>query len=385
LPQVATLDATETSTAAAADAAFGIDLLTAEAAREQGNVALSPVSVAIALQMVATGAGGATATQLAHVLHLPNAAAAGPAGQAATAGIAAAAVPGSVTVHTANTLWTQQGKPVLPGFSAGLSTHFGTTEHSADFSSDPDGARQAINDLVAAQTERKIPALFPPGSIDDNTALVLTNALYLAVAWQDQFHQDQTAPAAFTAANGSANNVPTMHGTFSAKYASGPGYQVVTLPYVGGRLGFSVLLPAPGSNPAALLSTLRDNGFTSAMAAAKQADVILSLPKFTVKSTMDLSGVLSALGMPIAFTPQADFDRISGDRLSIQDVQHDAYVQVDENGTVAAAASGVAIGTSAAAAPPLAVRVEVNRPFLFAITDLSTGLPLFLGRISNPS
>ena len=384
LPRVATLDAAQVNTAVAADDALGLDLLNAEAAKDQGNLALSPVSVAIALQMVATGADGETATEMAKVLHLPSVAAAGPAGQAATAGIAAADAPGSVTLHTANTLWTQQGKTLLPAFTKGLTDHFGTTGHTADFAGDADGARQAINQLVATQTEGKIPDLFPSGSIDGNTELVLTNALYLAATWAETFQQDATAPAAFTTASGARNTVPTMHGVFAARYASGPGYQVVTLPYVGGRLGFSVLLPAPGSSTDALLKSLRGSGLTSTLAAAQPAPVTLSLPKFTVKSTMDLSGVLAGLGMPTAFTGRANFDRIDTDGLSIQDVQHDAYVEVDENGTVAAAATGVAIGTSAGEADGTPVQVDVNRPFLFAITDLGTGLPLFLGRITQP-
>jgi serpin B len=383
LPRVATLDATEVGTAVEADDALGLDLLGAEAAQNSGNLALSPASVAIALQMVTTGANGDTATQLAHVLHLPNAAAAGPAGQAATAGIAADARPGSVTLHTANTLWTQQGKPPLAGFTQGLASHFGITEHTANFTDDAESARQDINQLVSAQTEGKIPTLFPPGTISDNTRLVLTNALYLAAAWQSPFQPDATAPATFTTATGTTTKVPTMTGEVGAKYASEPGYQVITLSFVGGRLGFSVLLPAPGSNTGALLNTLRGNGLAVALSAAAPTPITLSMPKFVVKSTMDLSSVLGELGMPAAFTPQADFSRMSAEKLFIQHVEHDAYVQVDEQGTVAAAATGAEMGTSAIAAPP--TRIQVNRPFLFAITDLSTGLPLFLGKVAQPS
>jgi serpin B len=385
LPHVATLEAAEVGTAVGADDALGLDLLGAEAGQDQGNLALSPVSVAIALQMVATGADGDTATEMAKVLHLPDVAAAGRAGQAATSGIAADDVPGSVTLHTANTLWTQQGKPLLPGFTKGLADHFGTTEHNADFTGDADGARQAINQLVATQTEGRIPALFPSGSINGNTELVLTNALYLAAIWADKFEKGATTPAAFTSASGATSTVPTMHGSFAASYASGPGYQVVTLPYIGGKLGFSVLLPAPGSSTGAVLNTLRGSGLASALTAARPTEVTLSLPKFTVKSTMDLSGVLAGLGMPTAFSGKANFDRINKDGLSIQDVQHDTYVQVDENGTIAAAATGIAIGLSEGAAPGSPVQVDVNRPFLFAITDLGTGLPLFLGRITQPA
>lgn len=384
LPRVAALDSAQAGTAAGADDALGLDLLNAASAQNQGNVALSPVSIAIAVQMVATGADGGTAAQLAHVLHLPDVAAAGPAGQAATASIAADDKPGSVTLHTANTVWTQQGKPLLPAFISGLASHFGIAQHTADFTGDADGARADINQLVAAQTEGKIPELFPPGTITSITRMVLTNALYLAAAWQKPFQPNTTAPAAFTTANGASAQVATMTGEVSASYASRPGYQVITLPYVGGKLGFSVLLPAPGSSTNALLSTLRGSGLASALTAAQPSEITLSMPKFTIKSSMDLAGVLAGLGMPTAFTAQANFDRMSGEPLFIQHVEHDAYVQVDENGTVAAAATGVGMGAMAIAAPP-SIQVQVNRPFLFAITDLGTGLPLFLGRVTDPA
>lgn len=382
LPRVAEVDSAEVTDAIGADDALGLDLLAAESARHQGNLALSPLSVATALQMAAGGADGTTATELAHVLHLPNAADAGPAGQAAVAGIAADATP-DVTLRTANTLWTQHGMPLLPAFSQGLTNHFGTTAHETDFTGAPDAARQRINTMVADQTGGRIRDLFPSGAIDGDTRLVLTNALALSAAWTKRFDRDATTQAPFTTGTGAAEQVPMMSGEIPAGYATGPGYQVITLPYAGNRLGFSILLPAPGSTTANLLTGLRATGLGTALRSVRHNEVVLSLPKFHLRSAMDLKQSLSALGMADAFTANADFDRITTQRpVRIQQVEHEADIQVDENGTVAAAATGISAGAGAAAP---AATVRVDRPFLFAITDTETGLSLFLGRVDDPN
>lgn len=174
-----------------------------------------------------------------------------------------------------------------------------------------------------------------------------------------------------------------MSGTVSAGYATTPDYQVITLPYVGGKLGFSILLPATGSSTDALLAMLRQTGLALVLKAAEPTSVELTMPKFTVHSAQEVSTLLASLGMANAFSDTANFSGITAkEQLQIQHVEHDAYVQVDENGTIAAAASGVGMMPTAVAAGRA---VTVDRPFLFAITDLSTGLPLFLGRVADPN
>lgn len=371
----------------AADDRFGVDLLTAPGVPTDGNVAMSPASVALALQMVATGARGTTATQLAHVLHLPTAGAAGTSAQALLTGLSAAEHDPHTTLRVANTVWTQRNLPVRQAFTAALRGEFGATTHPVDFRSDPDGARNQVNRTVASQTNGMIPQLFPPGTVSPDTRLVLANAVYLAASWAHAFPVADTAPGPFTLADGSVVRVPMMHasadpsGPAAYGYAAGPGYQAVTLPYTGGKLAFTVLLPT-GTSLTPVLNALRDKGLPQILAAVRPTALTLAMPRFTVHTDVELSGPLARLGMPAAFGDTADFTGITtAEPLAIRTVRHDAVVRVDEHGTTAAAATGVGVGALAIAAPRL---VAVNRPFLFVITDTATGAPLFLGRVTDP-
>lgn len=366
------------------DDQFGLDLL---AATGQGNIALSPASVAIALQMVESGAKGATATQIAHVLHLPNPGSAATSAQALLNGLSAAENDTTNTLKVSNTVWTQQNLPVVPAFTRTLGDDFHATLHNADFAHDADGARQAINGTVSDQTDGFIPNLFPAGTLDSTTTMVLTNAVYLKASWAWAFQPQDTRPGPFTRLDGSVTRVPMMSSDAGGHdvnqlpygYGSGPGYQAVTMPYTDGKLAFTVLLPTTSLQ--AMTQSLRDKGLPAVLGGIRPTDIEIVMPKFTLRSDLDLSATLRGLGMPDAFGDAADFGGISRIPMRIQTVRHDVYVQVDEHGTTAAAASGVAVGATA-----MAVRtvVDVNHPFLFVITDIATGAPLFLGRVTDP-
>lgn len=376
VPVAATVPA-DSATLVAADDRFGIDLLTSAPA---GNVALSPASVAIALQMAATGARGRTATEMATVLHLPNPAANVAAAQAVLDGLAATERDRRNTLRVANTVWAQRGMPVRQSFTDTLRTTFDARLRTADFAADAEGARRQVNRTVAGQTGGMIPQLFPARSLDRSTRMVLTNAVYLAASWATAFDPKQTRPGPFTLADGTAVAVPMMRSSESYGYAAGSGYQVVTLPYTGGRLAFTVLLPDGSLD--AMLNVVRDKGLPALLAAVRPAHVSLALPRFSLRSNLDLTPVLAQLGMPDAFTSAADFSGITtAEPLQIQTVRHDAVVRVDEHGTVAAAATGVGVEATAGFAIRL---VTVDRPFLFVITDTASGAPLFLGRVSDP-
>jgi serpin B len=210
----------------------------------------------------------------------------------------------------------------------------------------------------------------------------VTNALYLKAAWAREFPRDKTKDAPFTRPDGSVVTVPMMHNDpfkepkAELGYARGPGYQVVTLPYRGGKLAFSVIVPAT-------IDALREKGIASLLSEVRPATVQLAMPRFTTRSAMDLSKALAEAGMPTAFTPGADFSGITDDTdLLIASVQHKTFVQVDEEGTEAAAATGADVQAVSA---PQTYTVTVDRPFLFVITDTATGAPLFLGRINDPT
>lgn len=348
--------------------AFGLDLLTAPTLADRTNLVVSPASAAVALQMIAAGAEGETAAQMAKVLHLPD---------GVTPRLPAF---DRTDLKVSNTAWAQRGLTLKPAYQDTLRDRFGTTMREADFAADPGAAREEINETVADQTEGRITDLFPRDAISRDSRLVLTNALYLKADWAQEFPAERTAQEPFTRADGSTVTVPMMHNDPSEEvelgYAEGPGYQVVTLPYKGGELAFTVIVP--GSADA-----LRGRGIDALLADVRPTLVALALPRFTVRSAMDLTETLKAAGMPLAFTDAADFDGITDEEdLRIASVQHKTFVRVDEKGTEAAAATGV---DAEAVSAPLVRTVTVDRPFLFVVTDTTTGAPLFLGRIADPT
>lgn len=347
---------------------FGLDLLTAPTLADETNLVVSPASAALALQMIGAGAAGETAAQIRKVLHLPE-------------GVQPRLPAFDKTdLKVSNSAWVQEGLGLEPAYVDTLRDRFGTRMHEADFIADADGARDRINKTVADQTAGKITDLFPRDAITTDSRLVLTNALYLKAAWAQEFPADRTKDEPFRRGDGSTVTVPMMHNDPAQEvmlgYAAGPGYQVVTLPYKGGRLAFSVIVPA---SPEAL----RGKGIAALLDEVRPAPVALAMPRFTARSALNLTETLEAAGMPDAFSSAADFSGITTEAdLQIASVQHKTFVQVDEKGTEAAAATGVDAQVVSA---PVVQTVNVDRPFVFVITDTATGAPLFLGRVADPT
>ena len=365
---------------AAADAALGADLfqiLTEDAT----DTVFSPASVASALRIALCGARGQTAAELARVLNLdqdPN-----PQDAAATGLRLTLTSGGSATFRAPNTVWIQSGLPVSAAFEARL--HDAVTLAAADVRAAPEATRTEINQAIATQTEGKISGLLPSGTITALTRLVLASAVYLKAAWTEPFPGRATADAPFypDGRDQPALTVPMMHGTASRAYLRGDGYQAVLLPYRDINLAMAVLLP--DGPPAALRPKLAAAGLGGLLAGAARHQVTLSLPRFRLEAAFNLIPALRRLGVAAAFGDNADFGEISeAAPLRIGAVAHKAYVDVDEHGTEAAAATAVVIRAAAAMRPPPAVTMVVDRPFLFAIVDSTTGLPLFLGQVSHP-
>jgi len=367
---------------AAADAALGADLyqiVTEDAA----DTVFSPASVASALRIALCGARGQTAAELARVLHLdedpkPQGAAATGLRRTLTSGS------GSATFRAPNTVWIQSGLPVHAAFRARL--HDAVTLAAADFRTAPEATRAEINQVIATQTEGKISGLLPSGTITALTRLVLASAVYLKAAWTNPFPGRATAGAPFypDGRDQPALTVPMMHGTASRAYLRGDGYQAVLLPYRDISLAMAVLLP---DGPlAALRPKLAAAGLSGLLAGTSRHQVTLSLPRFRLEAAFDLIPALRRLGVVTAFGGDADFGEITEDApLRIGAVAHKAYIDVDEQGTEAAAATAVVMRTAAAMRPPSPVTMVVDRPFLFAIVETATGLPLFLGQLSRPA
>ena len=333
--------------------------LYAALATEPGNLVLSPHSVAVALKLAAYGARGRTREEIESVV--------GGAGQP---------VDGSewVELTSANRLFGQQGLSWQPDLAELLT--------EVDYA-DSDAARRVINAWTSTQTHERIPEIVPDGVLDEETLLVLVNALYLKAAWEDPFHETSTTDADFHLTDETVVQLPTMLGHVGARVGSGEGWRSARLPYVGGRLAMTVVLPDPG-RLAAVEALVADRDWGVVLAAPDHQRLELRLPRFTVRAASRMGELLGALGMPTAFTDDADFSGFTGDEpLRISEVLHEAFVAVDEEGTEAAAATAVVMQRAGGLpAPP--VPFVVDRPFLFAIHDVEDGAPLFLGRVADP-
>ena len=377
--------------AVAADAAFGADMYQV-LAEDAADTVFSPASVASALRMALCGARGETAAELARALHLDGS---DSQQDVAVSGLRlVSAWPdgrpgrapgnGSATFRAPNTVWVQSGLPLRAEYTARL-RQAAATLANADFAAAPEAARTLINRVIAEQTEGKITGLLPPGAVSRMARLVLASAVYLKAAWTQPFPEGATADAPFypDGQDHPGLTVPTMHLTAPQAYLRGDGYQAVLLPYRDIGLAMAVVLP-DGPLPA-LRPKVAAAGLGGLLAGTARHQVTLSLPRFRLEAAFDLIPALRRLGVTEAFGDKADFSGITdAEPLQIDAVVHKAYIDVDEHGTEAAAATAIVIRGMAAFRAPPPVTMVVDRPFLFAIIDTATSLPLFLGQVSHP-
>ena len=381
-PEVAAPDLAEQ---VGGNSAFAFDLY--QALREKdGNLFYSPHSISLALAMTYAGARGETERQMAGALHfmLPQERlhpAFNSLDQAlASRGQGAQGQDGEgFRLNVVNAIWGQQGYEFLPAFLDLLAENYGAGLRVLDFASAPEEARGTINEWVSQQTEERIKDLLPQGAVDALTRLVLTNAIYFNAAWADAFEAAQTQDGPFYLLDGSEVSVPLMRQTSGFGYAEGEGYQAVELPYDGRELAMVVLLPRAGDFER-FESALDAGRVEQIVGSLEHQQVRLAMPRFEFESGFSLKEALAALGMADAFSEQADFSGMTGQRdLFISEVVHKAFVSVDEKGTEAAAATAVIMKLTAAVEEP--VEVTMDRPFVFLIRDLETGAILFVGRV----
>jgi serpin B len=375
--------------AAAAIDAFGFDFYKNDLT-SGGNAVVSPASIVLALSMAQAGARGETATQMDNVLH---SAAGSDSGNGinsldqALAGLSgtfrdAAGTDQQLTLRIANAPFAQRDLQLQGPFLDALASKYGAGLRLVDFEKDPAGACKLIDSWVSDQTVGRIPKLLD--SLDAATRLVLVNAIYLKAPWQTPFDETATKNAPFTRLGGSQVSVPTMSlGLSEGSYASGSGWQAVDLPYAGGSLAMTIVVP---DDLAAFESSLDAVRFAQITAALQPAAVDLTLPRFKIETKSNLASALAGMGMPLAFDPnRADFSGITTqEQLYISKVIHQANISVDEKGTEASAATAVVMA-AASGAPTQPVTLHVDRPFIFAVRDTKTGAILFLGRVVDPS
>jgi serpin B len=372
-----------------ANAAFALELYQV-LRKDHENLFYSPYSISVALALAYAGARGETEQQMADAMHYTLSqerlhAAFNALDQAlASRGEGAMGKDGQAfQLHVANAIWGQQDYSFLDAYLDVLALNYGAGLRLVDFVKAPEEARVTINDWVSEQTENKIDDLIPAGAIDALTRLVLTNAIYFNAAWAKPFDEKQTEDGSFRLLDGSQVTVPMMKQVESLGYAMGKGYQAVELPYDGNELSMVILVPDEGQF-GAFEDALDADRLEGIVQDLRYVQVALSMPQFKIESSMSLTDALAAMGMPAAFSDDADFSGMTGNHdLAISDVVHKAFVSVDESGTEAAAATAVIMKLTAMPAEPLTVTID--RPFIFAIRDIQTGSLLFVGRVVDPS
>jgi len=387
---------------------LGVDLYR-QLSGSDGNLCISPYSIDSALAMTFAGADGETRSEMARVLHFPNGGDVPASFSALQQSLeqmsakTAELVKDSkkfggpsepINLNIANRLFAQKSYDFRQAFLLLVKQNYGAAFEPIDFSENPAAAAQHINKWVADQTHDKIRDLIPADALNKLTRLVLANALYLKAPWADAFSDKTTQPEPFFVRGGGPVDVPMMRKRSERfGYARREGFTVISLPYVGDDLQFVVLLPDDINGLHELESKLTADILVGC-AKLEQRDVDLHLPKFKLQPpTIALAEAFQALGMKTAFDiphGSANFDKIAprkpNDYLYISNIFHKTFIAVDEKGTEAAAATAVVMmqATGLAQPKPPPIEVKVDRPFVYAIQHVPSGVCLFLGRVPDP-
>jgi serpin B len=367
-------------TIASAGNQFAFDLY-AELKKADGNIVFSPLAVSTALAMTYAGTRGQTAEQMARVLHFDL-----PPGRLHPAFGALQRLlqdiegEGETRLSVANALWGQEGYGFLEEFLALTARHYGASWRELDLAGASERARQTINKWVARRTAQRIQELLQRGDIDPAVALVLTSAISFKGSWATPFDEEQTRRIPFHTGPAEQVLVPFMHQISSLCLASEATLDLVELPYAGGRWSMLVLLPRTSEGLAGIEELLSRENLNRWLARLERAPVRVSLPRFKSESRLDLTGALQAMGMTEVFAGTADFSGLTRRRdLFISMVAHQALVEVDEEGTEAAAGTAVVLKRG-----PEPVEFVADHPFLFLIRERESGSILLMGRVVNP-
>jgi serpin B len=374
---------------ASSDATSGMNRFAAatyrQLAQTSGNLILSPFSISTALSMLLDGARGQTAAGMAATLSQLHP---GSGYHAAVASLAAEltkqANGGGNHLAIANGLWVQQGFPLASEFEHTIRTLYQASLTSLDFHAHADQARQEINSWTAQHTNDRIPELFAPGSMDATTRLVLTSAIYFYGKWRSPFDPGGTRVESFQLGGGRTADAKFMHQKADFLYGETPDAQILEMKYQGTPLAFDILLPKTNDGLAELERSIQPDVLSAWFGALTSRKVEAAIPKFRAESAFLLRDMLSRMGMADAFGEKADFSGIDGRRdLYLGVVVHKAFVEVSEEGTEAAAATGAAVRFMAMRRQEPTI-FRADHPFMFFIRDTTSGVILFEGRLLQP-
>jgi serine protease inhibitor len=382
---------------------FAFDLYR-QVGKPEENMIISPYSLSSSLGLLTNGASGGTLTQLMQVLHIEDL----QDGDSVNAELSKLsrvinATPPCVgflrcqfrkvktwlgigrpaqLVMQANAFWADQGFTYRPSFLETMikskTVHF----YRVDFMNAPEKAREKMNTWVKNNTFGYIQDLIPKGEISTHTKLVLTNALYFKGLWQLPFKKDETKVGPFTLTSGAKVQVPMMHKQDKFFYAENDDVQMLQLPYAKSTLSMAIVLPKAKRTVQDIQKTMTSKSFQQLLQESYKQEVIVSLPTFTLRSTFgELNQALEVMGLKDAFNDKADFSAMTSDALAISGVIQKAMIEVDETGTVAAAATSTTMMATAYMPP---INFEADHAFIFIIFDRESTMILFMGQVENP-
>lgn len=367
--------------------AFALDLYH-QLNRKEGNLFLSPYSIASAFAVCYAGARGNTMQEMSTVMHFPEEHEPLHAQfEALNQGLNEVQKKGHVELIIANSLWAQYDYPFLPEYRAITEEYYHAKMENVDFKQDTENSRRKINTWTEEKTHHLIKDMIPEGVLSPaSTKLVLASAIYFKGEWAESFENKDTKEMPFWVTERQSRNVPLMCQQADFEYAEDDDTQVLLLPYKGKDLSMVILLPKTKDGIRELEDHLTMDRIHQWLAATRRQEILVYLPKFTIESSFGLKEYLTAMGMRDAFLwPGANFSGMDGtDLLYISKALHKAWVKVDEKGTEAAAATAVMMTLGAAPGQPPKI-FRADHPFLFFIKETASGSILFMGRLSNPT
>ncbi len=347
--------------------------LYARLSKTEGNLFFSPASIEAALAMTAEGAAGTTRKQFDALL------------PASALTQSVPTIGTNVTLEAANAIWADQTFPILGTFKTAVEEQYAADIRTADFRKQPEAERLIINRWVEQKTRDKIKDLLPEGAVTPMTRLLLVNAIYFKGDWRHAFDPKQTADAPFWISPNQSIEVPMMR-LNRKRFRTGETdeFQTLELPYIGEELSMVLILPKAKDGLPLVEKCFEPGGLAPCLGDMRLREVNVYLPRFKVESTFaSLKRDLAALGLTDAFDARlSDFSGISKMPLVISDVVHKAFVEVNEKGTEAAAATGVMMRTTSIGMPPATFRAD--HPFVFLIRETASGKILFAGRVCTP-
>jgi serine protease inhibitor len=363
-----------------ADNTFGLNLLNTllqEGASSSGNIAIAPLSASMALQITYNGAAGTTQQAMSQTLQLGTLTTQQLNDDNAALQATLYNPDPQVQITIANSLWTSSTIAVLPAFIQTNENYYAAMLGSLA------GAPDNVNQWVSQKTGGLITDILPAGDYSKDVAAI-ANVVYFKGPWQYPFQASRTSAQPFTLGDGSQTTVQMMQQAGNFPYLQGPGFQAIRLPYGAGRLSMLVVLPTAGTDINTFVSAMTATAIDSWESQMQGAYGGVALPRFSTSFGASLKSALTTLGMGVAFAPnEADFFGISPQMTVITRVAHATVVDVDENGTVAAGATVVTVGTTVVQGPQFIMTMD--HPFFYAIRDDKTGELLFVGVLANPN